>query len=162
MAMCRASTRTTTGVKFVTPSYTHWDGPRLQQTCFWRLSCKWSHDSSHAVRSCDQAFSLTSGDFRIIHFILFVYACIATHKWRKAKKLSASERRNIELQYNRSPEEHLESQPPAYTPSAEGSARTPRSAATSEENNPFKDTEATAESNPFHDDHVTGGAVKYA
>ncbi|KAM0803560.1 hypothetical protein BDR22DRAFT_839137 [Usnea florida] len=98
----------------------------------------------------------------IIHFILFVYACIATHKWRKAKKLSASERRNIELQYNRSPEEHLESQPPAYTPSAEGSARAPRSAATSEEDNPFKDTEATAESNPFHDDHAAGGAVKYA
>lgn len=98
----------------------------------------------------------------IIHFILFVCACVATHKWRKAKKLSASERRNIELQYNRSPEEHLESQLPAYTPSAEGTARAPRSAAVSEEDNPFKDTEATAESNPFHDDHMAGSAVKYA
>ena len=68
------------------------------------------------------------------------------------------ERRNIELQYNRSPEEHRESQPPAYTPSAAGSRGTPASAV-SEEDNPFKDAEATAESNPFHDDH--GGAVKY-
>ncbi|KAF6228169.1 hypothetical protein HO133_007899 [Letharia lupina] len=95
----------------------------------------------------------------IIHFTLFVYACIATHKLRKAKKLTAAERRNIELQYNRSPEEHRESQPPAYTPSAKGSARTPVSAV-SEEDNPFKDAEATAESNPFDDEHRS--AVKYA
>ncbi|KAL9137023.1 MAG: hypothetical protein Q9175_001780 [Cornicularia normoerica] len=98
----------------------------------------------------------------IIHFTLFVYACIATHKWRKAKELTPAERRNLELQYNRSPEEHLESQPPAYTPSAAGSARTPGSAAPSEEHNPFKDAEATADSNPFHDEHVAGDAVKYA
>ena len=70
-----------------------------------------------------------------------------------------AERRNIELQYNRSPDEHRESQPPAYTPSSAGNAKTPPSAV-SEEDNPFKDAEATAESNPFHDDH--GGAVKYA
>ncbi|KAF6240053.1 hypothetical protein HO173_001663 [Letharia columbiana] len=95
----------------------------------------------------------------IIHFTLFVYACIATHKWRKAKKLTAAERRNIELQYNRTPEEHRESQPPAYTPSAKGSARMPVSAV-SEEDNPFKDAEASAESNPFHDEHRS--AVKYA
>ena len=88
-----------------------------------------------------------------------MYACIATHRLRKSKQLDAAERRNIELQYNRSPEEHRESQPPAYTPSPAGNASMPGSAA-KEEDNPFKDAEATAESNPFHDDH--GGAVKYA
>ena len=107
---------------------------------------------------CNWASLANKWRSRIIHFTLFVYACIATHKWRKAKKVTAAERRNIELQYNRSPEEHLESQPPAYTPSAAESARTPVSAV-SEEDNPFKDSEATAESNPFHDEH---GAVKYA
>lgn len=95
----------------------------------------------------------------IIHFTLFVYACIATHKLRKRKQQDAAERRNIELQYHRSPEEHRQSQPPAYTPSAEGNARLPASVV-SEDDNPFKDAEATAESNPFHDDHR--GAVKYA
>lgn len=110
------------------------------------------------VRCCASAFLANKWHFRIIHFTLFVYACIATHKWRKAQKITSAERRNIELQYNRSPEEHLESQPPAYTPSAAGSARTPVSAVR-EEDNPFKDSEATAESNPFHDEH---SAVKYA
>lgn len=53
----------------------------------------------------------------IIHFILFVYACIATHKWRKMKGTKNVERRNIELQYNRKPEDHTQQRPPAYTPS---------------------------------------------
>ncbi|MCJ1450046.1 hypothetical protein MMC28_000374 [Mycoblastus sanguinarius] len=97
----------------------------------------------------------------IIHFILFVFACIATHKWRKASKRSAAERRNIELQYHRSPEEHLSQQPPAYTPSAQGSIRTPTSAV-SEHENPFKDGRDLpaegADVNPFRDEN----AVKYA
>lgn len=55
----------------------------------------------------------------IIHFVLFVYACIATHKWRKSTKSKGVERRNIELQYNRNPEEHFQQQPPAYTRGSE-------------------------------------------
>ena len=54
-------------------------------------------------------------DDRIIHFNLFVMACIATHKWRKEGKRNRIERRNIELQYHRSPEEHMAQQPPAYS-----------------------------------------------
>lgn len=50
-----------------------------------------------------------------IHFALFVMACIATHKWRKAAKGARTERQNIELQYNRSPDEHTAQQPPAYS-----------------------------------------------
>ncbi len=56
---------------------------------------------------------------RIIHFILFIYACIATHKHRMAAKRNRTERRNIELQYHRHPEHHLAQQPPAYTASRE-------------------------------------------
>ncbi|KAK4697807.1 metal transporter CNNM, partial [Lecanoromycetidae sp. Uapishka_2] len=78
----------------------------------------------------------------IIHFILFVFACIATHKWRKAQKQSANGRHNVELQYHRSPEEHAEGQPPAYTPSTQDSIKTPAG----NEENPFKD-----QSNPFDD-----------
>lgn len=55
------------------------------------------------------------GDIRIIHFSLFVTACIATHKWRKEAKRVRAERRNIELQYHRSPEQHMEHQPPEYS-----------------------------------------------
>lgn len=56
----------------------------------------------------------------IMHFYLFVMACIKTHKWRMQKKRERAARRNIELQYHRSPEEHARNQPPppAYTPSA--------------------------------------------
>ncbi|KAL9099397.1 MAG: hypothetical protein Q9163_005095 [Psora crenata] len=63
----------------------------------------------------------------ILHFVLFVFACIACHKWRMARKKESVQRRNIELQYHRSPEEHMEGQPPAYTPSAntESSLRSP-------------------------------------
>ncbi len=97
---------------------------------------------------------------RIIHFILFVFACIATHKWRKANKRAATESRNVELQYHRSPEEHMAQQPPAYSPSAEGSARTPASV----DKNPFKDPAHVAppneDENPFRD--VEHAAVKYA
>lgn len=57
----------------------------------------------------------------VLHVTLFVFACIDTKKWRRAAKMAKSERHNIELQYHRSPEEHLANQPPAYTPSAEGS-----------------------------------------
>ena len=59
------------------------------------------------------------GDGRIIHFALFVNACIATHKWRKEANLARTERRNIELQYHRSPEEHMAQQPPSYTPASD-------------------------------------------
>ena len=38
-------------------------------------------------------------------------ACIATHRWRRRVKQAVSERRNIELQYHRSPEEHTAQQP---------------------------------------------------
>lgn len=41
-------------------------------------------------------------------------ACIATHKWRREAKKARTERRNIELQYHRSPEEHMAKQPQAY------------------------------------------------
>ena len=90
----------------------------------------------------------------IIHFILFVFACVATHKWRKSSKRAATERRNIELQYHRSPAEHLQQQPPAYTPSS----------AAGKEENPFKDPEHSAgpseDENPFKD--AERGAVKYS
>ena len=55
----------------------------------------------------------------ILHFALFVWACIKTHQWRMQKKRERIERRNIELQYHRHPEEHASRQPPAYTPRAE-------------------------------------------
>lgn len=58
-------------------------------------------------------------DDRIIHFILFVMDCIAIHQWRKEAKRAQTERRNIELQYHRSPEQHLAQQPPAYSPSGD-------------------------------------------
>ena len=90
----------------------------------------------------------------IIHFILFVFACIATHKWRKSRKQAASGRRNIELQYHRSPAEHMEQQPPAYTPSS----------AASQGEDPFKDPVHHAgpseDENPFKD--AERGAVKYS
>ena len=38
-------------------------------------------------------------------------ACIATRKWRREAKKAKTERRNIELQYHRSPEEHKAQQP---------------------------------------------------
>lgn len=41
-------------------------------------------------------------------------ACIATHKWRREAKKAKTERRNIELQYHRSPEEHMAKQPQGY------------------------------------------------
>ncbi|CAF9916791.1 hypothetical protein IMSHALPRED_003295 [Imshaugia aleurites] len=122
----------------------------------------WSQDCSPLIYTLGRieiAANVFLALILIIHKTLFVYACIATHKLRKAKKLSTVERRNIELQYNRSPEEHRESQPPAYTPSAAASTRSPVSAV-NEQDNPFKDEEATADSNPYHDDH--GSAVKYA
>ena len=53
-------------------------------------------------------------------------------------------------------------QPPAYTPSAEGSARTPVSPVSAQED-PFKDPQHVAaphEENPFRD--VQTPAVKYA
>jgi len=53
----------------------------------------------------------------LIHFTLFIYACIATHKYRMTAKRQRTERRNIELQYHRHPEDHTAHQPPAYTPS---------------------------------------------
>lgn len=61
---------------------------------------------------------LIRGD-RIIHFVLFVMDCVATHKWRKEAKRAEAERRNIELQYHRSPEQHLAQQPPAYSPTGD-------------------------------------------
>ncbi len=62
---------------------------------------------------------------RIIHFVLFVMDCVATHKWRKEAKRAETERRNIELQYHRSPEQHLAQQPPAYSPTGDDK-RAPR------------------------------------
>ncbi|MCJ1336322.1 hypothetical protein MMC09_001598 [Bachmanniomyces sp. S44760] len=50
----------------------------------------------------------------VIHFTLFVFACIDTHKWRMADKTSMKESRNIQLQYHRDPEEHTANSPPAY------------------------------------------------
>ena len=41
-------------------------------------------------------------------------ACIATHKWRREAKKARTERRNIELQYHRSPEEHIAKQPRVF------------------------------------------------
>ena len=41
-------------------------------------------------------------------------ACIATHKWRREAKKAKTERRNIELQYHRSPEEHTAKQFQGY------------------------------------------------
>ena len=98
-----------------------------------------------------------------IHITLFVFACIATHKRRMAKKRAATESRNVELQYHRSPEEHMAEQPPAppaYTPSAEGSTRShPRA-----EENPVKDPSYAGppheDENPFRD--AEHPAVKYA
>ena len=77
-----------------------------------------------------------------------------------ARKRAAVESRNVELQYHRNPEEHMAQQPPAYTPSAAGSTRTPPSA----DANPFKDPIHAAppneDGNPFRD--VEHAAVKYA
>ena len=109
------------------------------------------------MRKFGTSISVSSANIklsRIIHFILFVFACIATHKWRKASKRAATERRNIELQYHRSPTEHMEQQPPAYTPSS----------AASQEENPFKDPVHNAgpsdDENPLKD--AERGAVKYS
>ena len=52
----------------------------------------------------------------ITHFVLFVRACVMTHRYRKHSKHDQAMRRNIELQYHRSPEEHQRHAPPAYTP----------------------------------------------
>jgi hypothetical protein len=95
----------------------------------------------------------------IIHFTLFVFACIATHKWRKAQKQPFTERRNIELQYHQSPEAHMEQQPPAYRPSAAGSTKT----STGEEENPFKDQAQYPVQNDHENplDGVEHSAVKY-
>lgn len=46
-------------------------------------------------------------------------ACIATHKWRREAKKAKVERRNIELQYHRRPEEHKAQQPPHPYPEAD-------------------------------------------
>lgn len=95
-----------------------------------------------------------------IHFTLFAFACIATHKWRKAnKKVTATGRRNIQSIYHRSPEEHKELQLPAYTPRAEVS----RSDVDHDEN-PFKDPGHNAgpseDGNSWKD--VERDAVKYS
>ncbi|KAL2044897.1 hypothetical protein N7G274_002672 [Stereocaulon virgatum] len=93
-----------------------------------------------------------------IHFALFVFACIATHRWRKAKKIAATERRNIELTYHRSPAQHKEQQPPAYTPSAKGSH-----SAGDHDENPFQGSGHRAgpsESENYWKD-AERGAVKY-
>ncbi|KAL8924907.1 MAG: hypothetical protein Q9208_003790 [Pyrenodesmia sp. 3 TL-2023] len=52
----------------------------------------------------------------IFSFTLFVLACIATHKYRRAARRSRVGTHNIQLQYHRSPEEHAAHQPPLYTP----------------------------------------------
>lgn len=52
----------------------------------------------------------------IMHFGLFVRACVLTHRLRKLRKSEAVARRNIELQYNRSPVDHNTEAPPAYSP----------------------------------------------
>ncbi|KAL8987247.1 MAG: hypothetical protein Q9177_003527, partial [Variospora cf. flavescens] len=58
------------------------------------------------------------GDTSIFTFTLFVLACIATHRHRRATKTARTATRNIQLQYHRSPEEHAAAQEPlpAYTP----------------------------------------------
>lgn len=43
---------------------------------------------------------------RVIHLSLFVMACMAMQKRRREATKAVAERRNIELQYHRSPEEH--------------------------------------------------------
>lgn len=50
-----------------------------------------------------------------------------------ARKQAATERRNIELQYHRSPEEHMDKQPPAYSLSAQETAKSPVSRMNDEE-----------------------------
>ena len=59
---------------------------------------------------------------RFIHFALFIMACKDTKRWRAAKKRAKVERHNIELQYHRSPEEHMAQQPPAYSPQVDRQA----------------------------------------
>ena len=49
-----------------------------------------------------------------MHFVLFVFACIDTHKWRKAGKMARAEKENFELQYNQSPAQQDNREPPAY------------------------------------------------
>lgn len=53
---------------------------------------------------------------RIFEFTLFVLACIATHKHRRALRQTRAATNNIRLQYNRDPEDHAAQEPPAYTP----------------------------------------------
>ncbi|MCJ1316496.1 hypothetical protein MMC15_001817 [Xylographa vitiligo] len=41
----------------------------------------------------------------IIHIILFAFACVDTHKWRKAGEVRGVEKKEFELQYNKDPEQ---------------------------------------------------------
>ncbi|KAL6714507.1 hypothetical protein ACLMJK_007932 [Lecanora helva] len=122
----------------------------------------WSHECNPLIYTLGRmeiAANVFLALILIIHFVLFVFACIATHKRRMANKRAATETRNVELQYHRSPEEHMAQQPPAYTPSAERSTKTPPA-----NENPFNDPPHKAApeeyENPFRD--VENPAVKYA
>lgn len=79
---------------------------------FWSKACQ---PEIYTIGGIEIAANIFLALILVIHFSLFVMACIATHRWRKQAKLRKAERRNIELQYHRNPEAHAAQQPPGYS-----------------------------------------------
>ncbi|KAL8715825.1 MAG: hypothetical protein Q9220_000492 [cf. Caloplaca sp. 1 TL-2023] len=107
---------------------------------FWSEPC---NAIIYTAGKIEIAANVFLGLITILTFTLFVMACIATHKHRRAVRRNRASTRNIQLQYNRSPQEHAAQEPPAYSP---------RKMTTDEEEGGVK--QATTA--------VSGGATKYA
>ena len=103
-------TNSISGANPASPLSTPLERSRLLPMYFWGLSCK---HPPRLLRETERTV-VTCRYERMIHFALFVMACIATRKWRHEAKQARTGRRNIELQYHRSPEEHTAKQPVVY------------------------------------------------
>ncbi|KAL8952667.1 MAG: hypothetical protein Q9222_001435 [Ikaeria aurantiellina] len=80
---------------------------------FWSEPC---NEIIYTAGKIEIAANVFLGLIIILTFTLFVMACIATHKHRRAVRRNRISTRNIQLQCNRSPEEHAAQEPPAYSP----------------------------------------------
>ncbi|KAI4129006.1 MAG: hypothetical protein LQ338_002473 [Usnochroma carphineum] len=108
-----------------------WWQPVLQEYDGYILCNQWNLWSEpcnpviYTAGKIEIAANVFLGLLIILTFTLFVLACVATHKHRRAQRTAKVASRNIRLQYHRSPEEHAVArlepqQPPAYSPRADG------------------------------------------
>ncbi|KAL9604623.1 MAG: hypothetical protein Q9219_000343 [cf. Caloplaca sp. 3 TL-2023] len=88
---------------------------------FWSEPC---NPVIYTAGKVEIAANVFLGLLIILSFTLFVLACIATHRHRRAVRRKRTSASNIQLQYHRSPEEHAAQEPPAYSPRSDEESRT--------------------------------------